>query len=139
MREELDPCTEALEQLIIVLDTIGLQAFVPPPPSGGRGRKPDDRRALARAFVAKAVLSLPTTTALLERLAVDKSLRHICGWETRREVPSEATFSGFWRRRRKSRCSTSCTTLKRALGGQVLVERPRCHRDRSPGKARQEG
>ena len=92
MREEFDPCTEALERLIIVLDTIGLQAFVPPP-SGGRGRKPDDRRALARAFVAKAMLSLPTTTALLERLAIDKSLRRICGWETRREVPSEATFS----------------------------------------------
>ena len=93
MREEFDPCTEALERLIIVLDTIGLEAFVPPPPGGGRGRKPDDRRVVARAFVAKAVLSLPTTTALVERLVIDKSLRRICGWETRREVPSEATFS----------------------------------------------
>jgi len=26
MLEELDPCTEALERLIIVLDTIGLEA-----------------------------------------------------------------------------------------------------------------
>jgi hypothetical protein len=93
LREELDPCTEALERLIVVLDTIGLEAYVPAPPSHGRGRKPDDRRALARAFVGKAVLGLPTTTALIERLAIDKSLRRICGWETRRQVPSEATFS----------------------------------------------
>jgi hypothetical protein len=97
MYEEFDPCTEALERLIIVLDTIGLEAFVPPPPGGGRGRKPDDRRVVARSFVAKAVLSLPTTTALVERLAIDKSLRRICGWETRREVPSEATFSRAFR------------------------------------------
>ena len=55
---ELDPVTAALEQLIIVLDIIGLEAFVPGPPRHGRGRKPEDRRALARAFVAKAVLGL---------------------------------------------------------------------------------
>ena len=93
MREELDPLTEGLERLIHVLDTIRLEAFVPPPPSGGRGRKPEDRRALARGFVAKAMLGIPTTIALIERLAVDQSLRRICGWEKRREVPSEATFS----------------------------------------------
>jgi hypothetical protein len=93
MREALDLCTEALEALIIVLDTIGLEAYVPAAPHGGRGRKPEDRRAIARAFVGKAVLGLPTTAALIERLAIDKSLRRICGWETRREVPSEATFS----------------------------------------------
>ena len=93
LREELDPVTAALEQLIIVLDTIGLEAFVPGPPRHGRGRKPEDRRALARAFVAKAVLGLPTTAAVIERLAIDKSLRRICGWESVREVPSEATFS----------------------------------------------
>ena len=93
MREELDPLTEALERLIHVLDTIRLEAFVPPPPSGGRGRKPEDRRALARAFVAKAMLGIPTTIALIERLAIDRSLRRICGWEKRRDVPGEATFS----------------------------------------------
>jgi Transposase DDE domain/Transposase domain (DUF772) len=93
LREELDPVTAVLEQLIIVLDTIGLAAYVPGPPRHGRGRKPEDRRALARAFVAKAVLGLPTTAAVIERLAIDKSLRRICGWETAREVPSEATFS----------------------------------------------
>jgi hypothetical protein len=30
---------------------------------------------------------------LIERLAVDKPLRRLCGWERRGEVPSEATFS----------------------------------------------
>jgi hypothetical protein len=33
----------------------------------------EDRRALARAFVAKAVLGVPTTRALIERLGVDKA------------------------------------------------------------------
>src|SRR5271166_3006838 len=49
-------------------------------PPRGAGRPPDDRRTLARAFVAKAVLGVPTTTALIERLDVDKSLRRILGW-----------------------------------------------------------
>ena len=93
LREEVDPITSALERLIIVLDSIGLESFLPGPPRGGRGRKPDDRRALARAFVAKVVLDIPTTTATIERLAIDRSLRRICGWERARDVPSEATFS----------------------------------------------
>ena len=76
LREEVDPMTEALGRLVTTLDVIGLEAFVPEPPRGA-GRPPDDRRALARAFVAKAVLGVPTTTALIERLDVDKSLRRI--------------------------------------------------------------
>ena len=92
LREEVDPMTEALGRLVTTLDVIGLEAFVPEPPRGA-GRPPDDRRALARAFVAKAVLGVPTTTALIERLDVDKSLRRILGWERRSQVPSEATFS----------------------------------------------
>src|ERR1035437_5266747 len=88
LREEIDPITEALGRLVTTLDVIGLEAF-----PRGPGRPPEDRRALARAFVAKAMLGIPTTTALIERLAVDKSLRHILGWERRSQVPSGATFS----------------------------------------------
>ena len=33
------------------------------------------------------MLAIPTTTALIERLAVDRALRQICGWERRAQVP----------------------------------------------------
>jgi len=122
MREELEPCTEALERLIIVLDTIGLEAYVPSPPSSGRGRKPDDRRALARAFIAKAMFSMPTTVSLIERLAVDKSLRRICGWETRREVPSESTFSRAFEEFAQSELPVRMheALVRRSLGNRVI-------------------
>jgi hypothetical protein len=92
LKEELDPLTAKLERLIIILDTLGLEAYVPSPP-GGRGRPSGDRAPIARAFVAKAVLDIPTTSALLDRLKVDRSLRLICGWERSGDVPSEPTFS----------------------------------------------
>jgi Transposase domain (DUF772) len=90
--EELDPLTTRLERLIVILDTLGLEAFVAPP-SRGPGRPPDDRPAIARSFIAKAVLTIPTTSALIERLQIDRALRRICGWERRSDLPSEATFS----------------------------------------------
>jgi hypothetical protein len=90
--EQLDPLTAKLERLIVILDTLGLEAYVAPP-SRGRGRPADDRPQIARAFVAKAVLNIPTTAALIERLHVDRSLRRICGWERRSDVPGEWTFS----------------------------------------------
>ncbi len=90
--EQLDPLTAKLERLIIILDTLGLEAYVVPP-RRGPGRPADDRPQIARAFVAKAVLNIPTTSALIERLQVDRSLRRICGWERRSDVPAESTFS----------------------------------------------
>lgn len=122
MREEVESLTDSLERLIIVLDTIGLEAYVPGPPCFGRGRKPDDRRALARSFVAKALLGLPTTTALVERLRIDKSLRRICGWESRREVPSEATFSRAFAEFAESKLPDQLheALVKRSLGQRVI-------------------
>lgn len=96
LRQEIDPLTAKLEQLVHALDMIGLEAYVRAE-TGGPGRPRDDRRAIARAFVAKAILGLPSTTALRERLLVDASLRRICGWERRSETPSEPTFSRAFR------------------------------------------
>jgi hypothetical protein len=121
LREEVDPLTEALGQLVTTLDVIGLEAFVPEPPRGA-GRPPEDRRALARAFVAKAVLGIPTTKALVERLAVDKPLRHILGWERRSQVPSEATFSRAFAEFAQGDLPDRmhAALIERSLGGRIV-------------------
>jgi hypothetical protein len=92
LREEVGPLTPQHERLVVVLDLARIEAFVQMWP-GLPGRPPEDRHALARAFVAKAVLNLATTSALIDRLAVDARLRRLCGWERARAVPSESTFS----------------------------------------------
>lgn len=92
LREEVGPLTAQHERLVMVLSVARIEAFVQMW-SGLPGRPLEDRHALARAFVAKAVLDLPTTSGLIERLAVDATLRRLCGWERRSGVPSESTFS----------------------------------------------
>jgi hypothetical protein len=92
LREEAGPLTAQHERLVVVLDVARVEAFVQMW-SGLPGRPPEDRHALARAFVAKAVLDLATTSGLIERLAVDATLRRLCGWECASRVPSESTFS----------------------------------------------
>jgi hypothetical protein len=121
LREEVDPMTEALERLVTTLDVIGLEAFVPDPPRGP-GRPPEDRRALARAFVAKAMLGIPTTSALIERLAVDRSLRRILGWERRAQVPSEATFSRAFAEFARGDLPDKmhAALIERSLGGRIV-------------------
>ena len=59
----------------------------------GVGQPEVDRCALACAFVAKAVLGLLTTRALIDRLGADTKLRRLCGFDLRVALPSEATFS----------------------------------------------
>jgi hypothetical protein len=57
------------------------------------GRPAKDRAALATAFMAKAILNLPTTRDLISRLRVDEALRHFCGWSAVRALPHESKFS----------------------------------------------
>ena len=136
MHEENDPITEALGRLVTTLDVIGLEAFVPQRPRGP-GRPPEDRRALARAFVAKAVLGVPTTSALIERLDVDKSLRRILGWERRSQVPSEATFSRAFAEFARGELPDKihAALIERALGAHHWGDRARRNRDRSAREA----
>jgi hypothetical protein len=87
-----EPCTSKLRQLIGILEVLRVEEAVRPP-LGGRGRPQHDRKALARAFVAKAVYNLPTTELLVEMLRGQPNLRQVCGFSRRRDVPSSATFS----------------------------------------------
>jgi hypothetical protein len=54
---------------------------------------PKYREQIARAFIAKSVYNIQTTRDLIDRLHVDRTLRIICGWRYKSDIPSEATFS----------------------------------------------
>jgi hypothetical protein len=46
------------------------------------------------------VLGLPQTNQLIDRLIADKTLRRLCGWESRGQIPSESIFSPASKKRR---------------------------------------
>lgn len=92
LRAEIGPLTSEHQRVVTVLGFVRVEAHVPMR-DGGPGRPLEDRHAIARAFVAKAVLGLPETRMLIERLQADPTLRRICGWQRAGEMPSESTFS----------------------------------------------
>ncbi len=92
--EEADvEMTPKLYRLVTLLDLLQIELFVPCHSLYQVGRKPHDRRCLARAFVAKAFYNATDTSAFRDRLLHDKDLRKVCGWANRWDVPSESTFS----------------------------------------------
>ena len=93
LKECLPSMTEAHVRLATALEVIRIEDHVPPAWIQWYGRKKSDRKALARALVAKVVHKMPTNKALVERLRVDRNLRALCGWENRGQVPDESTFS----------------------------------------------
>jgi len=92
LSEELGPLTEKQQELVTTLELVRIEEFIYSS-RGFPGRPPQDRTAIARAFVAKTIYNKPTTRALLDRLATDSALRRICGWERKSDVPDEWTFS----------------------------------------------
>ena len=92
LSEELGPLTEKQQELVTALELVRIEEFIYSS-RGCPGRPPQDRTAIARAFVAKIIYNKPTTRALLDRLATDGALRRICGWERKNHVPDEWTFS----------------------------------------------
>ena len=85
--------TDKQRQLVAIPEIVRIEQYVSPGWVQVRGRPKCDRRALARAFVAKAVYDLPTSTLLIEILRTQLNLALICGWKHAGEVPSESTFS----------------------------------------------
>ncbi len=76
LEEELGDLGERYRRLFTVLEIARVGAFSPLP---WPARPDEDRAALARAFIAKAVFNIPMMRALIECLEVDKTLRRLCG------------------------------------------------------------
>lgn len=92
LAEGLGELSPKQQQLVSILELVRIESFVSRRVQV-KGRPLEDRRSIARAFVAKAVYNLETTRQLLDRLSSDVKLRRICGWERVGGIPSEATFS----------------------------------------------
>jgi hypothetical protein len=88
-----EPLTAKLKQWVGILEIVRIEEHLPADPPTRMGRKRLDRRAIARAFVAKAVYDLTTTEQLIENLRLQPSLRRLCGFARRTDIPSSATFS----------------------------------------------
>ena len=86
------PLSKELELLSSVLALVPLEKLTGSL-RAGTGRPGKDRTAMATAFLAKTILNLPTTRALLSRLKVDEPLRQFCGWASVQAVPHESKFS----------------------------------------------
>lgn len=54
---------------------------------------PKDREEIARALIAKSVYNIQTTRDLIDRLKNDRTLRILCGWRYKSDIPSESKFS----------------------------------------------
>ncbi len=85
------PLTDKERQIVSILELIEIETFVQHH-ACWLGRKPHDRKPIARSFVAKAVYGYPTTRALIEALTASPNLRRICGFESVSDVPDESTF-----------------------------------------------
>jgi len=88
------PLSEQEKRLVKILELVGIENHVPN--SANRqwlGRPIKEREAIARSFVAKAVLRYQHTSSLRHELQSTPNLRAICGFARRKDVPSESTFS----------------------------------------------
>lgn len=96
VEDEVGDLTEDHKRLLTILPMIDLEAFISRI-RGFPGRPEADRVFIARAFVAKVIFKMPETKHLWNRLRSDPKLRHICGWATLGQVPSQSTFSRAFR------------------------------------------
>ena len=121
LRNEIGALTPKLVQVVHTLEWTRIEAFIRST-WGGSGRPEHDRGMLANAFVAKAVLGIPTTTGLIERLAMDRALRRICGFSMWRQLPSEATFSRAFAEFAEAGLAerTHAALVKETLGEQLI-------------------
>ncbi|KRH78829.1 transposase DDE domain protein [Ferrovum sp. JA12] len=121
LRDEVGALTAKLAQVVHTLEWVRIEEFVSSS-WGGYGRPEHDRGMLANAFVAKAILGISTTAGLIERLAMDRALKRICGFSMWRKLPSEATFSRAFAEFAEAGLAerTHAALVKETLGEQLI-------------------
>lgn len=121
LRMEIGSLTPKLEKVIHLLEWARIEEFVVST-WRGCGRPEHDRGMLANAFVAKAVLGISTTVGLVERLAIDRALRRICGFPMWKKLPDESTFSRAFAEFAKDGLAerTHAALVKETLGGRLV-------------------
>lgn len=80
-------------KVIRTLELLRVERFIYEKLPFTKGRPTNKHACIARAFIAKHVLRINTTSDLIYRLQIDKNLRYICGWAPGQKIPSESTFS----------------------------------------------
>jgi len=93
LEEELGPLSKKEQQFVRVCELCDLGCFLAPYEWKRKGRPLSSRLAIAKAFIAKMVYNCANTRVLIDHITQSPSLRRLCGWETRSEIPSESTFS----------------------------------------------
>lgn len=113
--------TPKLERVVHILDWVRIEEFTSSAWCGV-GRPPHERAWLANAFVAKAVLGIPTTAGLIERLTIDRALRRLCGFPMCKKLPSEATWSRAFDEFAEGRLAERVheALIKGTLGDQLI-------------------
>lgn len=92
LESEYGELTTEHKKLISILELVRIEEFILFTPYN-EGRPLKERKAIARACIAKIVLKLPYTKQLVKYLKTDKQLRAICGFDVFKKIPSESTFS----------------------------------------------
>ena len=108
LQESIGSLSHKEEKLIKILDFAEIERFVSPVQITN---PPKDREEMARAFVAKQVYNFQTTSALIDRLKIDRTLRVICGWRHCNKIPSESKFSRVFKEFSQQRIASKAHDL----------------------------
>lgn len=122
-----------LLQTAQIFEVVRIEEHVSAPVEGIRGRKQIDRRPIARAFLAKAVMNLNSTRQLVQFLQQSLSFRHLCGME---KVPSEPTFSRAFAEFAQKNLGDiiHASIVEKFVGNQVVMH---CSHDTTAVEARE--
>ena len=96
LEEEMGEFSNKEKQFVRVCELCNIEKHIHIFNGSLLGRPKKERLCLALAFVAKAVYNFSTTIILIEYIKNSATLRRLCGWESRRDIPSESTFSSIF-------------------------------------------